>query len=694
MAQRLRGRATAAVAAGLAAAYVALTAGPALADSVRNQEWWLTTLHVTKAWDSSRGAGVTVAVLGNGVDPGQADLAGSVTTGRDYTGSGEVPGTAFWGAQGTAVASLIAGHGHGPGNANGIIGVAPQAKILSIRVTLEPGDPLLSQPAVVSRLPGAIAQGIRYAVAHGAKVIELPLDPAALAGGTVTGGSTAESQAVANALSKGVVLVAPAGDEGTGADTINYPAAYPGVISVGAFSQDFTKAPFTSHQPYVTLTGPGVNVIAPTGLTGYAPFSSTAAASAVVAGTAALIRAQFPTLTPAQVSSALTTSTVFHPPGGRASGSGAGTVDTEAALLAAAKINATPTSSPSTKASPLQPPPAPKVQAKPTTTLWDAVRYPVIGLAAILLIALLVLIISRRRQRRARDARLAPVRAAAAQSPRRQQLANGARGPGEPAAGREPPAPAFPAAAFPGGPFPDSAFPDEPLASGPFADRQAAAQPFASRAYADQPFEAQQFDARAFDAQAFDAQAFAPGTDARHSTHRHSTHRHSTHRHSTHSRSTHSRSTHRHGLTGRPRLSRSPTAVQDRPGRSRTGQPRVRCRPGGQGLARPLPSGRPMATRPRRRLSRPGTARTGLDTADVTARTARFRTARLPALPRTTVPGSTPPRTSTPRSRRPRPTAARQSLLPRPARHRERRAPRAGPPGRRGPREPPPGSLP
>ena len=459
MAQRLRGRATAAVAAGLAAAYVALLAGPALADSVRNQEWWLTTLHVTKAWDSSRGAGVTVAVLGNGVDPGQADLAGSVTTGPDYTGSGEVPGTAFWGAQGTAVASLIAGHGHGPGNANGIIGVAPQAKILSIRVTLEPGDPLLSQPAVVSRLPGAIAQGIRYAVAHGAKVIELPLDPAALGGGTVTGGSTVESQAVANALSKGVVLVAPAGDEGTGADTINYPAAYPGVISVGAFSQDFTKAPFTSHQPYVTLTGPGVNVIAPTGLTGYAPFSSTAAASAVVAGTAALIRAQFPTLTPAQVSSALTTSTVFHPPGGRASGSGAGTVDTEAALLAAAKINATPTNSPSTKASPLQPPPAPKVQAKPTTTLWDAVRYPVIGLAAILLIALLVLIVSRRRQRRARDARLAPVRAAAAQSPRRQQLANGAHGPGEPAAGREPPAPGVPGCCVPGRPLPGLGFP-------------------------------------------------------------------------------------------------------------------------------------------------------------------------------------------------------------------------------------------
>ncbi len=496
MAQRLRGRAMAAVAAGLAAACVAVTAGPALADSVRNQEWWLTGLHVTKAWDSSKGAGVTVAVLGTGVDPGQVDLAGSVTTGPDYTGSGEAPGSTFWGAQGTAVASLIAGHGHGAGNADGIMGVAPQAKILSIRVTVEPNDPLLGQPALVSKLPGAIAQGIQYAVTHGAQVIELPLDPAALAGGTIAGGSTAESQAVASALSKGVVLVAPAGDEGTEADTTNYPAAYPGVISVGAFSQNFTKASFTSHKPYVTLTGPGVSVIAPTGVTGYATFSSTAAASAVVAGVAALIKAQFPTLTPAQVSSALTSSTMFHPPGGRASGSGAGTVDADAALLAAARINATPASSPSAKAGVLKPPPAPKVKAKPTTTLWDAVRYPVIGLAAILLIALFVLIISRRRQRRARDARLAPVRAAAAQSPRRPQMANGGPGPGE-TAGSEPPAPAFPsavfpaAAPFPAAPFPDSAFPDEPLGDGPFAADPFADQPFADRPFAAQPFTAQ-----------------------------------------------------------------------------------------------------------------------------------------------------------------------------------------------------------
>ena len=153
MPQRLRSRATAAVAAGLTATCIGVAATPAFADTVRNQEWWLTSLHVTKAWLSSRGAGVKVAVLDTGVDANQPDLAGSVTTGRDYTGSGRTAGGPFWGVHGTAVASIIAGHGHGPHHADGVIGVAPEAKILSVRVTLENKDPLLANSTVAAALP-------------------------------------------------------------------------------------------------------------------------------------------------------------------------------------------------------------------------------------------------------------------------------------------------------------------------------------------------------------------------------------------------------------------------------------------------------------------------------------------------------------------------------------------------------------
>ena len=66
----------------------ALASGPALA-AARTQEWWLASLQVTQAWGQSEGAGITVAVLGTGVDASYPSLAGSVITGPDYSGTAE-----------------------------------------------------------------------------------------------------------------------------------------------------------------------------------------------------------------------------------------------------------------------------------------------------------------------------------------------------------------------------------------------------------------------------------------------------------------------------------------------------------------------------------------------------------------------------------------------------------------------------
>ena len=323
---------------GVSLAFIAAASSPALADQVRRNEWWLRALHVTNAWETTRGSGVTIAVLDTGVDPAQADLTGSVITGPDYTNSGRTAGGPFWGIHGTEVASLIAGHGHGPGQANGVIGIAPAAKILSVRVTLESNDPLLTNQTIAAGLPNAIARGIKWAVRHDASVIDLPLDPVTTSGAPGSGGSPAERAAINYAIAKHVVLVAPAGDGGAGTDPVNYPAAYHGVIAVGAFDQHFVKAPFTSHQPYVLVTAAGAGVTAASPSGNYPQLNSTSAASAMVAGIVALIRAQFPTLTPAQITHAITTSTVFHRPGGRADGSGFGTVDAAKALIAAAGI--------------------------------------------------------------------------------------------------------------------------------------------------------------------------------------------------------------------------------------------------------------------------------------------------------------------------------------------------------------------
>src|SRR5260221_3915545 len=124
---------------------------PANAVAWRESEWWLTKLHVIQAWRSGEGAGVTIAVLADGVDATQADLTGRVIGGPDFTGSRRIPGGPHYGIIGAGLASLIAGHRHGRQSAYGIYGVAGPAKILSVRVNLSPGDSLWSHTSVTTK---------------------------------------------------------------------------------------------------------------------------------------------------------------------------------------------------------------------------------------------------------------------------------------------------------------------------------------------------------------------------------------------------------------------------------------------------------------------------------------------------------------------------------------------------------------
>jgi hypothetical protein len=356
------------LAASAAATAAALPAAAAAPSAVtRADEWWLTTLQVPAASRAApeAGKGVTVAVLSTGVDAKHPDLTGTVTEGPDFSKTGRAPGDSYWGAEGTAVASLIAGHGHGPGGTVGITGVAPGAKILSLQVTLEYDDPLNSDAAITRNLPAAIAAGIRYAVGHGATVIALPLDPgtlgAAPAGDPAAGGSAAERAAVSFALAHNVVLVAPAGDNGGATDSVNYPAAYPGVVAVGATSRAGQLAPFTNSGSYVALTAPGSGITpggtlsggmtedpaaglmaaAPGG--GYEPLASSDMSAALTAGVAALIRSRYPWLTGPEVTQAIEHGVTATPGGAArpaAAGWGRGALDAGAALTAAASIAA------------------------------------------------------------------------------------------------------------------------------------------------------------------------------------------------------------------------------------------------------------------------------------------------------------------------------------------------------------------
>jgi hypothetical protein len=408
---------------GLAAVFLGVL-GPAIAASAatpaghgntaRDQEWWLPGLNVTQVWPKTQGAGVIVAVLGTGVDASYPGLAGSVITGPDYTASGRAPGSPYWGVEGTAVAGIIAAHQGG----SGLVGVAPAVKILSVRVTLEFNDPLASGPAISRRLPQAIADGIRYAADHGARIIDLPLDPGTLGltskgDPAAAGGSPAERAAVAYALSKGVVLVAPAGDDGEGSGIVNYPAAYPGVIAVGAIGRNGRLAPFSSRRPYASLTAPGVGLVAAAPPDAYQTVSSTSTASGIVAGVAALVLSSFPHLTVAQVTQALADSTVATAAGGglpplparSQAGAGYGTVNAIRAVDAAALI--TSASQPRRPAPVVRPhhpvrhpvasPHRPAASALAGSVLRDAVA----AVSAIIVLLVVALLVGRSRRNRA-----------------------------------------------------------------------------------------------------------------------------------------------------------------------------------------------------------------------------------------------------------------------------------------------------
>lgn len=341
MLKRLRWPAVAAVllVIGLQAAAV-LLAVPASADSVRNAEGWvLGELNVQPAWATTHGKGVEVAVIDSGVNPDVSDLAGSVKTGPDFSGVSTPPTNPSWGVHGTWMASLIAGHGHGAGDDSGIIGVAPQATVLSIRVITDSGDPNFGAYEKESLGQGQheLAEAIRYAVAHGASVISMSL-----------GYSMQSAQvrlALQDAFNHKVVVVAAAGNSGdqAGADgrghaPYSFPANYPGVLAVGAVNANGNAQGFSSENLSVQVAAPGYFVPAQGRSGQYFFVTGTSPACALTAGVAALIKSKYPKLSDGQVISAITSTTSSRPAGGYNDKVGFGIVNAARALQDAGRL--------------------------------------------------------------------------------------------------------------------------------------------------------------------------------------------------------------------------------------------------------------------------------------------------------------------------------------------------------------------
>lgn len=268
----------------------ALSAVPAYATTnpVYDKEWALSQFQVTqiRSQYQARGNGVTVAVVDSGVDSTQPDLQGSLVPGINVTNP-ENPNSdtndTSSNYHGTSVAADIAAHAHGdPNNPQGMYGLATQAKIMPVKDGSDGG------------ISTATAAGIRYAVDHGARVINLSE--------AATTASSAVTDAVNYALSKDVIVVVGAGNTAAvGGNVANAYATISGVIDVSAIDQAGHMDPNSHFGSDVTVAAPGVNIEVPYPGGQYGLRSGTSQAAPWVSAEAALIIGLHPDWTAGQV---------------------------------------------------------------------------------------------------------------------------------------------------------------------------------------------------------------------------------------------------------------------------------------------------------------------------------------------------------------------------------------------------------
>ncbi len=249
---------------------------------------------VQRAWQVTSGASdLIIAVVDTGVRASHQELTGRVLTGRNFVSGGS--NASDDNGHGTFVASIAAADMDG---GDGIVGVAGTSKILPVKVLNRDGAGYDSH----------IASGITWAADQGADVINLSL------GGP--GASSALESAVSYAHSKGSLVIAAAGNNGSG--TPLYPAAVPDVLAVGATGYGGELAYFSSYGEHIDLTAPGVELWG-AGIAGdsaYVRHSGTSFSAPFVSGVAALVMTRERSMSADQVAARLrTTATDVGPPG-------------------------------------------------------------------------------------------------------------------------------------------------------------------------------------------------------------------------------------------------------------------------------------------------------------------------------------------------------------------------------------------
>ncbi|HPU55247.1 MAG TPA: S8 family serine peptidase, partial [Verrucomicrobiota bacterium] len=246
--------------------------------------WHLDRIGAPEAWNFTPGSrDIVVAVLDSGINPDLPEFAGQLLPGADFVWNDDDPRDDF--GHGTAVAGVIAAAGH---NGVGVAGVAFGTRILPVKVADASGFAAYS----------AIARGIDFAVAAGARVINISISG--------TAPSLTLQEAVNRAWNRGVIIVAAAGNNANSVP--QYPAACSNVVGVTATRVDDSLAAFSSYGGFAALAAPGENIWT-TQADPARPFRAwrgTSFSSPLVAGAAALVASANPMLNNAQIVSILT----------------------------------------------------------------------------------------------------------------------------------------------------------------------------------------------------------------------------------------------------------------------------------------------------------------------------------------------------------------------------------------------------
>lgn len=282
---------------------------------------------MARAWQITKGEGVTIAVLSTRVDS-VSGLSGKLINGPDYAPLAGAPAT-----EGTLLASLIAGSGPTGTSAFATVGRAPGARILAERIVDYGGGRKGGKFQRGGTWQDIMAKAIRYAVNHGAEVI--------VNDETGDTDTPALDSAVAYAISRNVVVL--------GSDSSfdrrsprQYPDSLPGVINFsGTTIHGLPKPPRVFHSPVnnsILVTAPD-NILFATG-PGNVPYVAYGSLPPIawVAGTVALIKSVYPHITPALVARALALSASYHPAGGYNTKIGFGLINPVGALHEASSL--------------------------------------------------------------------------------------------------------------------------------------------------------------------------------------------------------------------------------------------------------------------------------------------------------------------------------------------------------------------